>query len=68
MMLSEGGEENSISHVFAASFNDKLSVLGPHVPQARSLKVAKRILRHVYKNLEFQAGQGSYLKKHLMFE
>ena len=34
-MLSEGGEENSIYHAFAAPFNEKLSVLGPNVARTR---------------------------------
>ena len=52
-MLSEGGEKNFIYHAFAAQFNEWLSVLGPHVPRARELKVAEWILRQVYlKNKE----------------
>ena len=34
-MLSEGGEENSIYHVFAAPFNEQLNVLGPNVARDR---------------------------------
>ena len=34
----------------ARILNSLSSVLGPHVPRARKLKVARRILRQVYKH------------------